>query len=94
VPGEDLPTAPASQVGSAVTSPASASNKSISEQQQKKINIGRKSTSWYSLFLNRWVSFFGVKLIFKFSRLLFLVLTISFGFWGSQFLFKIAMMIK
>ncbi|XP_046637935.1 solute carrier family 12 member 8-like [Daphnia pulicaria] len=59
VPGEDLPTAPASQVGSAVTSPASASNKSISEQQQKKINIGRKSTSWYSLFLNRWVSFFG-----------------------------------
>lgn len=59
VPGEDLPTAPVSQVGSAVTSPGGASNKSVSDQQQKKINIGRKSASWYSLFLNRWVSFFG-----------------------------------
>lgn len=59
VPGEDLSTAPVSENGSFASSP---SVTKPGEPEQKKINIGRKSHSWYSPLCNRWVSFFGVTL--------------------------------
>ena len=78
VPGEDLSTAPVSENGSLVSSPsasktlsgpaaaaAAAAKTDQLQQQQKKINIGRKSHSWYSPLCNRWVSFFGVGVFFS-----------------------------
>jgi solute carrier family 12 (potassium/chloride transporters), member 8 len=63
VPGEDLPTAPVSENGSAAASPdAGSKGLTPQEQQPKKVNIGRKSHSWYSPLCNRWVSFGGVSL--------------------------------
>jgi len=47
VPGEDLSTAPASQVGSAFNSPGADQESLASRsEQQRKANIGRKSASW------------------------------------------------
>jgi len=65
VPGEDLSTAPVSENASLASSP---SVNKPGETEQKKINIGRKSHSWYSPLCNRWVSFFGfvLKLIMMF----------------------------
>ena len=70
VPGEDLPTAPVSENGSAAGSPDAGSKGLTPQEQQqpKKVNIGRKSHSWYSPLCNRWVSFGGVSLHFLYDK--------------------------